>query len=154
MMLSCILTTSLLQFFQNYNGTCVNNNTCQAEIVNIDATSGVSLYQLATVGVTDSLSINQQGEACFTNKRFARSSLIFSCPCVCPEQRGDAVHHHAVDKLMIGTNSVRCISAGVDSSIVLCTLLLFLNHIRDMRSSHASSDRTICSGTPVRRSVA
>jgi glucan 1,3-beta-glucosidase len=68
----------LLQFFQNYNGTCVNNNTCQAEIVNIDAASSVSLYQLATVGVTDSLSINQQGEACFKKTRVSHTHLFSS----------------------------------------------------------------------------
>jgi glucan 1,3-beta-glucosidase len=50
-----------LQFFQNFDETCLNTTICQNQIVNIDAASSVAIYQLATVGVVDQLSINQQG---------------------------------------------------------------------------------------------
>jgi hypothetical protein len=114
----------ILQFFQNYNGTCVNTDTCQSEIVNIDSASSVALYQLATVGVTQSLSIDQQGEVHFINMCFSCSLHLLSCPRICSQQRGDAVHHHVVDQLMTRIHSVRRTSAGaLDLYIALCTLV-------------------------------
>jgi hypothetical protein len=102
----------------------VNTDTCQSEIVNIDSASSVALYQLATVGVTQSLSIDQQGEALFINMCFPYSLHLFSCPRLCSQQRGDAVHHHFVDQLMTRIHSVRRTSAGaLDSYIALCTLV-------------------------------
>jgi glucan 1,3-beta-glucosidase len=53
----------------------VNTDTCQSEIVNIDSASTVALYQLATIGVTQSLSIDQQGEAHFINMCFRAHSI-------------------------------------------------------------------------------
>jgi hypothetical protein len=59
-----------LQFFQNYKQDCLKLNTCQNQIVNIDDVSTIALYQLATVGVVNSLSVNQK-----------RASSRPSCSC-------------------------------------------------------------------------
>jgi glucan 1,3-beta-glucosidase len=64
------LTLARLQFFQNYKQDCLKANTCQNQIVNIDDVSTIALYQLATVGVVNSLSVNQK-----------RASSRSSCSC-------------------------------------------------------------------------
>ncbi|KAF8634678.1 hypothetical protein AX15_000779 [Amanita polypyramis BW_CC] len=48
-------------FFQNYNQTCLGDSTCQSQIVNIDTASSATIYNLATVGTTYQLSVNQAG---------------------------------------------------------------------------------------------
>ncbi|KZP09346.1 glycoside hydrolase family 55 protein [Athelia psychrophila] len=48
-------------FFQNYTQTCLANETCQDQIVNIDCKSSVSIYSLTTVGTTYQLSVDQKG---------------------------------------------------------------------------------------------
>ncbi|KAF8201630.1 exo-beta-1,3-glucanase [Pholiota molesta] len=48
-------------FFQNFGQTCLNTNSCQPQIVNIDTTSSVTIYSISTVASTSQLSIAQQG---------------------------------------------------------------------------------------------
>jgi glucan 1,3-beta-glucosidase len=49
-------------FFQNYDETCVNTTSCQAQVVNVDSASSVQIYQLATVGVVHQLSVDEHGK--------------------------------------------------------------------------------------------
>lgn len=52
----------MYSFFQNYGQDCLNSNSCQTQIFNIDdASTGVNVYSLSTVGVTWQLSVNGQG---------------------------------------------------------------------------------------------
>lgn len=51
----------LYSFFQNYGQACLNTNSCQSQLFDIDAASAVSVYSLSTVGVTWSLSVAGQG---------------------------------------------------------------------------------------------
>ncbi|KZP28414.1 glycoside hydrolase family 55 protein [Athelia psychrophila] len=44
-------------FFTDYDQTCLTGNTCQSEIISIDAASSVNLFSVATVATTNSLSI-------------------------------------------------------------------------------------------------
>lgn len=48
-------------FFQNYSTACLGNNTCQAQIVNTDWSSSVTIYSLTTVGTTYQLSVEENG---------------------------------------------------------------------------------------------
>ncbi|KAF9239592.1 glycoside hydrolase family 55 protein [Melanogaster broomeanus] len=48
-------------FFQNYGQTCLSNNTCQAQIVNTDSGSSITVYSLSTVGSTYQLSVLENG---------------------------------------------------------------------------------------------
>ncbi|KAJ7118715.1 exo-beta-1,3-glucanase [Mycena epipterygia] len=48
-------------FFSNYNQACLTPENCQSQIVNVDTTSSVNIYNLATVGTTFQLSVNQVG---------------------------------------------------------------------------------------------
>ncbi|GBE82055.1 Glucan 1,3-beta-glucosidase [Sparassis crispa] len=48
-------------FFQNYSQSCLTGSTCQSQLVNIDSASSISIYSLATVGVTYQLSVNGAG---------------------------------------------------------------------------------------------
>ncbi|EJF66026.1 exo-beta-1,3-glucanase [Dichomitus squalens] len=52
-----IFGAGLYSFYQNYDQACLNTTSCQSQIFNIDSGSTVSVYSLATVGVTTSLSI-------------------------------------------------------------------------------------------------
>jgi hypothetical protein len=56
-----VFGAGLYSFFQQYNQTCLNTNSCQAQILNIDSTSSVTVYSLSTVATTFQLSINQNG---------------------------------------------------------------------------------------------
>ncbi|EIW60068.1 exo-beta-1,3-glucanase [Trametes versicolor FP-101664 SS1] len=56
-----IFGAGLYSFFQNYGQACLNTNSCQSQLFDIDAASGVSVYSLSTVGVTWSLSVAGQG---------------------------------------------------------------------------------------------
>ncbi|KAJ7929194.1 exo-beta-1,3-glucanase [Mycena leptocephala] len=56
-----IFGAGLYSFFSNYVQTCLDGQNCQNQIVNIDSTSSVFIYSLATVGTTFSLSINNAG---------------------------------------------------------------------------------------------
>ncbi|KAJ7915476.1 exo-beta-1,3-glucanase [Mycena leptocephala] len=56
-----IFGAGLYSFFSNYVQTCLDAQNCQNQIVNIDSTSSVFIYSLATVGTTFSLSINNAG---------------------------------------------------------------------------------------------
>ncbi|KAG1858446.1 glycoside hydrolase family 55 protein [Suillus subalutaceus] len=54
-------------FFQNYTATCEANTTCQTQMVNVDWSSSVSIYSLATVGTTYQLSVEETGMIYFAN---------------------------------------------------------------------------------------
>ncbi|KAL7283547.1 hypothetical protein ACG7TL_002981 [Trametes sanguinea] len=56
-----IYGAGLYSFFQNYGQTCLDSNTCQTQIFDIDTASSVSVYSLSTVGVTWQLSVAEQG---------------------------------------------------------------------------------------------
>ncbi|KAI9065088.1 glycoside hydrolase family 55 protein [Trametes sanguinea] len=56
-----IFGAGLYSFFQNYGQTCLDSNTCQSQIFDIDTASSVSVYSLSTVGVTWQLSVAEQG---------------------------------------------------------------------------------------------
>ncbi|CDO72902.1 Glycoside Hydrolase Family 55 protein [Trametes cinnabarina] len=56
-----IFGAGLYSFFQNYGQTCLDNNTCQSQIFDIDTASTVFVYSLSTVGVTWQLSVSEQG---------------------------------------------------------------------------------------------
>ncbi|KAJ6488579.1 exo-beta-1,3-glucanase [Mycena vitilis] len=56
-----VFGAGLYSFFSNYAQTCLTPENCQSQILNIDSTSSVHIYSLATVGVTSQLSINQAG---------------------------------------------------------------------------------------------
>ncbi|KAF9820126.1 hypothetical protein IEO21_01559 [Rhodonia placenta] len=44
-------------FYQNYAQTCLPNSDCQSQIVNVDSGSSIFIYNLATIGVTNQLSV-------------------------------------------------------------------------------------------------
>ncbi|KAH9901618.1 exo-beta-1,3-glucanase [Cubamyces lactineus] len=56
-----IFGAGLYSFFQNYGQTCLDTNSCQSQIFDIDNDSTVSVYSLSTVGVTWQLSVTEQG---------------------------------------------------------------------------------------------
>ncbi|KII88660.1 glycoside hydrolase family 55 protein [Plicaturopsis crispa FD-325 SS-3] len=56
-----IFGAGLYSFYQNYGQTCLDSNSCQSQLINIDSTSSVFLYSLATVGTTYQLSVNEAG---------------------------------------------------------------------------------------------
>ncbi|KAI8998466.1 exo-beta-1,3-glucanase [Trametes punicea] len=56
-----IFGAGLYSFFQNYGQSCLNTNSCQSQIFDIDNESSVSVYSLSTVGVTWQLSVAEQG---------------------------------------------------------------------------------------------
>ncbi|CAL1705010.1 unnamed protein product [Somion occarium] len=56
-----IIVFGLYSFFQNFNQACLDSNTCQDQVVNIDSGSTISIYSLSTVGLTHMLSVNSQG---------------------------------------------------------------------------------------------
>ncbi|KAF8969934.1 exo-beta-1,3-glucanase [Flammula alnicola] len=56
-----IFGAGFYSFFQNFDQTCLNTNSCQTQIVNIDSTSSVTVYSLSTVATTFQFSINQNG---------------------------------------------------------------------------------------------
>ncbi|KAF9228585.1 glycoside hydrolase family 55 protein [Gyrodon lividus] len=67
-------------FFQNYRQTCLTNNTCQAQIVNIDSGSSVTVYSLSTVGSTYQLSVGENGIVDWDNNidGFASTATVWS----------------------------------------------------------------------------
>ncbi|KAJ6581152.1 exo-beta-1,3-glucanase [Mycena capillaripes] len=56
-----VFGAGLYSFFSNYDQACLTPENCQNQILNIDSTSSVFLYSLATVGTTFQLSINAAG---------------------------------------------------------------------------------------------
>ncbi|KAJ7636131.1 exo-beta-1,3-glucanase [Mycena polygramma] len=56
-----VFGAGLYSFYSNYVQDCLTSNTCQSQILNIDSTSSISIYSLATVGTTFQLSINGAG---------------------------------------------------------------------------------------------
>ncbi|KAG1835639.1 glycoside hydrolase family 55 protein [Suillus variegatus] len=63
-------------FFQNYSTACGSNTTCQTQIVNVDWTSSISIYNLATVGTRYQLSIEENGIIYFANDSEGFSSTV------------------------------------------------------------------------------
>jgi hypothetical protein len=63
-------------FFQNFTATCEANTTCQAQMVNVDWTSSVSIYSLATVGTTYQISVEEDGIIYFANDSEGFSSTV------------------------------------------------------------------------------
>ncbi|KAI0082779.1 exo-beta-1,3-glucanase [Panus rudis PR-1116 ss-1] len=58
-----IFGAGLYSFFQNYQQTCLESNSCQDRISNIDSASTISIYSLSTVGVKNMLTVNGQSIA-------------------------------------------------------------------------------------------
>jgi len=56
-----VFGAGLYSFFSNYGQTCLTPENCQAQQVNVDTTSTVHIYSLATVGTTFQFSVNQAG---------------------------------------------------------------------------------------------
>ncbi|KAF9567581.1 exo-beta-1,3-glucanase [Agrocybe pediades] len=56
-----VFGAGLYSFFQDFNQDCLNTNSCQNQILNIDSTSSVTVYSLATVASTFQLSIGSKG---------------------------------------------------------------------------------------------
>jgi glucan 1,3-beta-glucosidase len=48
-------------FYVNYGQDCLTSVNCQAQIVNVDSASSITIYSLATVGVTSQLSVSETG---------------------------------------------------------------------------------------------
>ncbi|KAI0093312.1 glucan 1,3-beta-glucosidase [Irpex rosettiformis] len=55
-----IFGAGFYSFFQAYSTACQNTKTCQQQVVNIDNGSGISIYNLNTVDLVNSLSISNQ----------------------------------------------------------------------------------------------
>ncbi|KAJ7168213.1 exo-beta-1,3-glucanase [Mycena crocata] len=53
-----VFGAGLYSFYDKYTQDCVPLNTCQSQILDIDSTSQIYIYNLATVGVTNQLSVN------------------------------------------------------------------------------------------------
>ncbi|KAH8106772.1 exo-beta-1,3-glucanase [Cristinia sonorae] len=56
-----VFGAGLYSFFQNYQQTCLDGNTCQDQVINVDSGSTISIFSVSTVGVTHQLSVNSQG---------------------------------------------------------------------------------------------
>ncbi|KAK0458521.1 exo-beta-1,3-glucanase [Desarmillaria tabescens] len=56
-----IFGAGIYSFFSSYSQTCLNSNSCQMHIVDIDSTSSVTIYSLATVASIYQLSVNNAG---------------------------------------------------------------------------------------------
>ncbi|KAH9484138.1 putative glucan endo-1,3-beta-glucosidase [Psilocybe cubensis] len=56
-----VFGAGLYSFFQDFTQTCLNSNSCQSQILNIDTTSSVTIYSLSTVATTFQISIGQNG---------------------------------------------------------------------------------------------
>ncbi|KAG2149369.1 glycoside hydrolase family 55 protein [Suillus clintonianus] len=63
-------------FFQNFSTACLGTTACQTQMVNVDWTSSVSIYNLATVGTTYQLSIEGDGIIYFANNSEGFSSTV------------------------------------------------------------------------------
>ncbi|KAG1748973.1 glycoside hydrolase family 55 protein [Suillus paluster] len=63
-------------FFQNYSTACLGNTTCQAQIVNTDWSSSVTIYSLTTVGTTYQLSVEGDGVIYWANDTEGFSSTV------------------------------------------------------------------------------
>ncbi|KAF8310395.1 exo-beta-1,3-glucanase [Clavulina sp. PMI_390] len=54
--------TNMYSFFRDYDETCLNTATCQSKILNVDTvSSNIFIYNIATVGVTYSVSVGGSG---------------------------------------------------------------------------------------------
>ncbi|KAK7693686.1 hypothetical protein QCA50_003257 [Cerrena zonata] len=53
-----VFGAGLYSFFNNYQQKCIDSNTCQDQVLNIDNDSAISIYSLSTVGLTHMLSVN------------------------------------------------------------------------------------------------
>ncbi|THH06760.1 hypothetical protein EW145_g3870 [Phellinidium pouzarii] len=56
-----IFGAGLYSFFQDYNQACLDSNSCQSQIFNIDSGSTVAVYSLSTVAATFQLSVSGTG---------------------------------------------------------------------------------------------
>ncbi|PPQ70273.1 hypothetical protein CVT26_014562 [Gymnopilus dilepis] len=57
-----VFGAGLYSFFDSYSQNCLTPENCQSQIVNVDtASSGVNIFSLSTVGVTNQISVNGQG---------------------------------------------------------------------------------------------
>ncbi|KAK0442941.1 exo-beta-1,3-glucanase [Armillaria borealis] len=56
-----VFGAGIYSFFNSYSQTCLNSNSCQMHIVDIDSTSSVTIYSLATVATIYQLSVNNAG---------------------------------------------------------------------------------------------
>ncbi|PCH36899.1 glycoside hydrolase family 55 protein [Wolfiporia cocos MD-104 SS10] len=76
-----IFGAGLYSFFYNYAQDCLKDSTCQNQVLNIDTESSISVYSLATVGVTHMLSVNQRGIVLSnTNKNGFQSTMSVWTP--------------------------------------------------------------------------
>ncbi|KAG5649857.1 hypothetical protein H0H81_001746 [Sphagnurus paluster] len=56
-----VFGAGLYSFFSNYNQDCLKTFNCQSHILNVDATSSVSIFSLSTVATTFQVSVSGQG---------------------------------------------------------------------------------------------
>ncbi|KAJ7461038.1 exo-beta-1,3-glucanase [Mycena galericulata] len=56
-----VFGAGLYSFYSSYGQGCLTPENCQSQIVNIDSTSSVSIYNLQTIGTTYQISVNNAG---------------------------------------------------------------------------------------------
>ncbi|KAJ3762988.1 exo-beta-1,3-glucanase [Lentinula raphanica] len=56
-----VFGAGLYSFFQSFGQDCLDSNTCQSQIVNVDSSSSINLYSVSTVGTTFQMSVNNNG---------------------------------------------------------------------------------------------
>lgn len=56
-----LLGAAIYSFFQNYSQACLATRNCQHQIVNVDSSSEVQIYNLATVSSAFQLSVDNKG---------------------------------------------------------------------------------------------
>ncbi|KAH8117300.1 exo-beta-1,3-glucanase [Phellopilus nigrolimitatus] len=56
-----VFGAGLYSFFQNYNQACLDSNSCQTQIFDIDSVSTIDVYSLSTVASTFQLSVSENG---------------------------------------------------------------------------------------------
>ncbi|PPQ77526.1 hypothetical protein CVT25_011323 [Psilocybe cyanescens] len=56
-----VFGAGLYSFFQDFAQTCLDSNSCQSQILNVDTTSSVTIYSLSTVASTFQISVSQNG---------------------------------------------------------------------------------------------
>ncbi|KAH0584023.1 hypothetical protein H2248_009598 [Termitomyces sp. 'cryptogamus'] len=56
-----VFGAGLYSFFSNYDQACITPATCQSQILDVDASSSISIYSLSTVATTFQLSVNGVG---------------------------------------------------------------------------------------------
>lgn len=56
-----VFGAGLYSFFSDYKQSCIDSNSCQVQVLNIDKESTISVFSLSTVGATQQLSVDSRG---------------------------------------------------------------------------------------------